>query len=530
MKTRDHILKPFSIACVSLLALGSGVAPKADASQPQVQAVLDSLEHKLTWLDYRIGLEEWDSLTTGESDSLEFFRNLYLEVLGDGETYQALRNRRSALESDFDQRRYDLLYPLLVRTQINLSTTVRQVYDSLADFYSRPWCRLDGRTISIEEARHLSATARRGVDRETAYRAMSDPGELTRQLAARLYRLRNQAARRMGYNDYFSLSAGLVNVEVEEYRHFIDQVDSLTRREYERTLRDLRASMSGDEFEVWDWVDRFRNVREEIDPLLPADGQVTLLDTSLEGLGFDLDNMPIYWRISPEPADAADTRVITVDAPHDIRLVVTLAGGFTGYQELVRAVGDAVNSAESARDSELLARQVHPVWTCAVARLFELFTLDPDWLGQSVGAPPGLQTRVIRAAHAIELLHLRLLLTDARFEYEAYRNADRNLNSLYWDLFVQYTGLPRHDDLAPWAANPDFLSRPLDAYYRLLGRCVAAQNLAYLLNHYGRIHGQTEVGSFLVHNYLRHGARYEWRDLLERATGEPLSIRYLISR
>jgi len=530
MKTRDRIWKPFSIAWVSLLALGSGVAPNADASQPQVQAVLDSLEHKLTWLDYRIGLEEWDSLTTGESDSLQFFRDLYREVLGDEETYQALRNRRSAVEGDFDQRRYDLLYPLLVRTQIDLSTTARQVYDSLADFYSRPWCRLDERTISIEEARRLSTTARRGVDREAAYRAMGDPGELTRQLAARLYRLRNQAARRMGYNDYFSLSAGLVNVEVEEYRRFIDQVDSLTRREYERTVQDLRASMSDDEFEVWDWEDRFRNVQEEIDPLLPAEGQMTLLDTSLEGLDFDLDNLPIYWRVNPQMADAADLKVILVNVPQDIRIVATLAGGLSGYQELMREVGIAVAAAKSGQDSQLLARKVHPVWTHAIARLFELFTLDPGWLGQAVGAAPGLQTRVIRAAHASELLQLRLLLTSARFEYEAYRNADRDLNSLYWDLFVQYTGLPRHDDLSPWAADPGFLERPLDAYYRLLGRCVAAQNLAYLVNHYGRIYNQAEVGSFLVHNYLRHGARYEWRDLLERATGEPLSIRYLISR
>jgi hypothetical protein len=113
------------------------------------------------------------------------------------------------------------------------------------------------------------------------------------------------------------------------------------------------------------------------------------------------------------------------------------------------------------------------------------------------------------------------------FEYEAYRSPNRDLNSLYWNLFEKFTDMPRHDDLTPWAAREELVSKPLDSHSRLLARIIAVQTKSYLEDNYGSIVGNPEIKSFLVQNIFRFGNRYPWQELLERGTGEPLSPAYL---
>jgi hypothetical protein len=124
---------------------------------------------------------------------------------------------------------------------------------------------------------------------------------------------------------------------------------------------------------------------------------------------------------------------------------------------------------------------------------------------------------------------LRLQLVDLMFEYEGYKNPHRDLNELYWGLFERYMLLPRHDDIKPWAATIELIDRPLALHNDLLGRIIAAQTLAYLRRTSGVVVGNAETRSFLVQNYFRFGSRYDWRELLQRGTGESLNPKYLLA-
>lgn len=517
MKAAWTLLVVLIVGCFSLPGKGKA-ADTDDAS-----AVLDSIEVKLGWIDYRLGLEKWQQFETGDADSLAFYRELRRLVVCNGANYERLRNRRSRLQSEVERRRYDLIFPVLVRAQIDNGNTIRGLYDSLAAFYSGPWCELNGQPISVEAAHRVVASSRRGTQRKLAFRTTADPGENIEQQLARLFRLRNQTARRMGYNDYFSLSADLGRFEVAEYRRQIDRIDSATRSAYDRIAKELSPSVEPEALELWDWEQRFSNTLTDADRYFPADSQMVFLRRLMAGVGFNLDRLPIYWLVESDSTAEGRVETIAVKPPHDIRIVVNLADGLEAYRRLLGAVGLGVQAALSAQESDLLSQAVDPVWSQAVSILFGKLGLLPSGLQSHTGMPAGLVARVALAGRAIDLLRLRLLLLDARFEYEAYRNPSQNLNRLYWDLSDEYTGLPRHDDLSPWAGKQEYVVQPLAFYHRLLGACAAAQNLNYIEKHYYRIGSNPELGSFLTHNYFRFGARYDWHDLVERATGEPLS-------
>jgi len=523
-----------SILLISLLTAGMvfGSLSCRDENQPaagrlDVGTAIDSLETKLGWVAYRTNLERWHRAGEQDDDSLDFFMQLRRDVVAKSHVYEALRGCRPQLAKDVDLRRFDIVYPVVVHSQIDDSRLIRGLRDSLIAFYDQPWCQWEGSSVSPEFLQTVVLSTGGKSSREAAYRTMSNPGEAVAQQLARLFRLRNQATRRMGYNDYFSLTIDLAGSETASYLQFLDAVDSVTRGPYNDLADELQASIGTEPLEVYDWESRFGRTMTEADALFPVDSQKVYLKRFAAGLGFDIDRLPIYWRTAKDNV-AGDRSVALVVAPgHDVRIVARLTDGIQSYASLVRAFALALRGVLVVQESDLLARTVDPAWSEGIATLFERLAVETEWLQSITSVFRDLHVRLVRAEQAIKLLRLRLLLVEARLEYDAYRNPGKNLNDRYWDLFEEYVGLPRHDDLTPWAGNKAFVQQPLAAYYQLLGECVAAQNLNYLSSHYDRIVNNKELGSFLTHSYFRFGARYDWRELIERATDQKLSPDYL---
>jgi peptidyl-dipeptidase A len=138
--------------------------------------------------------------------------------------------------------------------------------------------------------------------------------------------------------------------------------------------------------------------------------------------------------------------------------------------------------------------------------------------------------RYIAAKQERGIIYLRTTLMRLYFEYEAYSNPNRDLNKLYWNLFEKYLKLPRHDEIKPWAAIIHYTTHPVYLHNYLIADIIAAQTINFLKRNYGTVVDNPMVGSFLVQNYFRFGSRYDWRELLERGTGERLNPKYLINR
>jgi len=512
---------------MSLVGCRETVSEKAPEN---VHAALDRIESQLTWVDFRLGQETWREYARGWSDSLDFFRALRASVLEDRVLTSSDAAVQAQLTDEQDRRRYQLLRRQAVTSGLDQGETVRPLRDSLDAFFSHPWCHLNDRAITPEEVVFIMTTEKRRAERESAYRALTSPGQETADQMARLFRVRNQVARRHGYNDYLSYLSSLYGWDTPAYVDLLSRLDSLTAAPYRRLLEELRAGFEEGNFDVWDWENRFSNTLTDAGDYFPVDSQLNMARHSFAAMGFDLDKMPIYVTVIPAADGRPDVRTIPVRVPSDIRVVARLTPGIASLRALLRGLGQAVHMASVGQESELLARGSAPVWRDGLEMFFGRLPLQAEWLTQYGHVPGSLAERFIRASDAIDLLNLRLLLVDAHFELEAYRSADRDLNQLYWHLYGEYTGLPHHQDLTPWAARPEYIASPLESRDRLLARMVAAQTRAYLVDRFNTTVDSPEIGSFLVYSFYRFGGRYDWLEMFERATDRSLSPTVLVSR
>ena len=83
-------------------------------SEQSVLTVLDSLEHKLVWLDHRLASERWVYQTEGAADSLEFFERLHNHVVSNPTDFDVLRRGSRLLTDEVDQRRAELILSRLL--------------------------------------------------------------------------------------------------------------------------------------------------------------------------------------------------------------------------------------------------------------------------------------------------------------------------------------------------------------------------------------------------------------------------------
>ncbi|MFH1970695.1 MAG: hypothetical protein ABIJ53_10305, partial [Verrucomicrobiota bacterium] len=388
-------------------------------------------------------------------------------------------------------------------------------------FYSSAWCHTGGRTLAPEDACQLMYTNNREVDREAAYRAAADPGEEPAALMARLLRMRNQTAKRYGYNDYLGLVSGTTPLDKGMYAEFLERVDDETRTAFEAYQQDNNVQ------QIWNWAASVREALADLDARMPVDSQKTLLTRTLAGWGFEVDDYPVYFHLTEDQQRSAYADVLVIDAPEDIRIVGNLRPGLASFQHLIEAAGLALSIAETRAERSAFARFDDPAWHFGITSFFRQMTSTESWLTGVLGLTDAQATRAREALGVVRLLEIRGLLVDAAFEYEAYSSGNREPNELYWQLFERYLRLTAHKELQPWAGQRRFLTEPLSSLAELQGRAIAAQTISYLQNRYGDLAGNPDVRSFLVENYFRFGSRYHWRELVERGTGEDLNPKYL---
>ena len=495
----------------------------------RVRLVLDSLEHKLNWLNYRLAREKWTQAVAGEADSLTFYENLRDYVLSDMSTFNVLNRGENLLRDEEDSRRLELVRSRFLVDIVESQGNIKKLCDSLNDLEKSYEPEFMGDQKTVSEILEVLNNNKNRTNREMAYRVRYEIGQSMESRLERLYRLRNQEARKTGYNNYLALLFGREEFKIEETESLLKNLDSLTANSYLTVIEKIRGALSVGETEIWDIPYYFSGVFNEFDHYFPADSQIEYVATGFAELGFILKKLPVYLNLETVPGALSDIHSMVIKSPYDQRVAGKVGDGFEGNKTLVKNIGRALYSANIAQEQPLFNYPLDNPWTAAMENIFALIAEDVTWLQKYVPVPAGLIERYHAARQEWNLVNLRLSLVNLEFELEAYKNPRRDLNKVYWDIFEKYTSLPRHDDLKPWATDLNYVNQPLAYQNLLLADIIAAQTLAYLEKNNGTVVGNHETRSFLNQNYFRFGSRYHWRELIQRGTGEELNPRYLLS-
>jgi peptidyl-dipeptidase A len=158
---------------------------------------------------------------------------------------------------------------------------------------------------------------------------------------------------------------------------------------------------------------------------------------------------------------------------------------------------------------------------------------EASWLrdvaGLDAGEADALDAALRRRRAAETLVFVRWVLVMTSFERAFYADPEADLSRTWWELVSRHQLLTPPDGRGEpdWAAKIHVASAPVYYHTYLYGHLVAAQIHAALEAQVGCLVGRSQAGDFLAERVFRPGQSVRWDELVERATGAPLTATHL---
>jgi len=225
----------------------------------------------------------------------------------------------------------------------------------------------------------------------------------------------------LGYPTVQAFSADLRMADLTALKRDADDLlsrtDSLYRAAMDRELRTELGLPLADARRAD--IPRF-NRSPDLDAFFPADKMVARLETTLRGLGIDLEKQPNI-RIDDKQLPSKNPRAVCfpVQVPSDVRLSLKPIGGVADYRALFHEAGHAEHYAHTTATQFEFQQLGDNSATEAYAFLLEGLIDDPLWLADNAGLTGRKLDDFVRASAVKKLYLLRRYAGKLLFELGA---------------------------------------------------------------------------------------------------------------
>jgi peptidyl-dipeptidase A len=525
-----------TIMAVIMTASGHPVEQFLDAFVPQVERKSKQAT-QAAWL-----LE-----TTGSSDAADLKADLDFEtrlLFNDQTTYEKLLewDKDPSLNDPLLKRQLNVLIRAFKQNQIPkpLLEEIAQKEAFLSMSYANFRPEIEGRTLSENEILEIMKKERNPQKRQIAWEASKRIGDVLAPQILDLVRLRNQAARSLGYQDYFQMQLDLQEVDREWLLSLLEELAQRSDSSYSKTLDYIEAAqvqrfkVSRDELGPWAWDDPFCQKdpldSEDLDSLVDTIDIVKTCTDFYSKMGFDVQ--PILRRsdMFERPGKNQHAFCIHIDRRGDVRTLNNVQPSMRWLETVLHELGHAVYELGFEENLPWLLREPpHMIPTEAMALMAGRQAHRYEALRQLVGDDESKKSLMLKADQGLQrhqLIFSRWVLVMTYFESELYRNPEQDLNRLWWQLVEKYQKIHPHKNREgshDWAAKYHIGLAPVYYYSYLLGEMFASAIEEKLAEKTGsNILDSKEVGHFLGEKLFSPGNRMNWRDLAHYTTGNEL--------
>jgi peptidyl-dipeptidase A len=514
-------------------------------------------------LSERANLAYWDAATTGEAQDYERVKKLQLEIrriYSNRQDFAFLKNLRGAgaVKDVRLARQLDKLYlaylqnqvePGLLEMIVDLDNKIQQKYNTFRG-------TIDGQEVTMSDIYTILTTEKDCRRRELAWRASKQVGDAIVADLIQLVKLRNEAARKLGFDNYHSLSIIVGEQDPEELDRIFAQLDRLTAAPYagmKDELDRILANIYGiapEDLMPWHYHDPFF----QRTPLVYAvdfdvfykDHDVRQLATQFyAGVGLPVDDIlarsDLYDREGKYPHAFSHD----VDRRGDVRILCNLQNTERWMETILHELGHAIYSKyHDPNEPWLLREPAHSFTTEGIAVLFGRLSRNAAWMHDMLGLSQVEYEEIDKVSWKYtqfgQILFARWAMVMYYFEKQLYADPDQDLNSLWWDLVGKYqlARRPPGPVDAGWASKLHFTTAPCYYHNYMLGELFASQLHHHIVHQVLMLEsdeavsyvGQKKIGDYLCAGVLGPGARYHWNEMIARATGEPLTPEYFVSQ
>jgi peptidyl-dipeptidase A len=506
------------------------------------EELVAACDERLRPLEIAVNRAWWDAQTNANAETERRRAEAELalsDALADQSAYAAILEARdhpgldpllgrmlAVLEESYTPHQIE---PALRREIIDLQT-------SIETRFARHRATIDGAAVDdnaiIDVLRHSDDTAERRAVWEASKTVGAEVAADVRQLA----RLRNDAARRLGYRDHFAMALATTDYDEKRLFQTLDEVDAITAEPFRAMKRRLderlaeRFGVDANEIGPWHYEDPFFQdvpaaVGVDLDPFLTPLDASDLIARTFGGMGLDVHGVLARSDLLPRDGKVQHAFCIDLDRTGDVRVLANVVPGERWTETMLHEFGHAVYFTGVDRELPWLLRTMHLCLTEGVAMRCGHIVQQPDWLRAISGVPEetvaDLAPRLAAARRVALLVFARWVLVMTHFERGLYANPDGPHDAHWWDLVERFQLVPRPKGRhAPdWASKIHIAAAPVYYHNYLYGEMIASQ----LTSTFGSLVGQPEAGAALAARVFAPGASLRWDHLIERATGTPLS-------
>jgi peptidyl-dipeptidase A len=409
-----------------------------------------------------------------------------------------------------------------------------------------------GKPLTDNDIRRILRESRDSAERRAAWEAGKKVGPVVVGDLMKLVDLRNQAARKLGFQNYPLLQLHCSEQSQQQVLGLFDQLDELTREPFHEAKAEIDAALAQNygiratELRPWHYHDPFFQEAPAVLGELPESvyqplDSVKVCRDFYDGIGLPINDVLKRSSLYEKPGKNPHAFSIDINRQGDIRVLENIVPGREWLSTTLHELGHA-NYSKNVPSSlpYLLHTDAHPLCTEGVAMMFERFAQNVDWL-QAVGAKVSDPQRFRIAAAKLRrnrlLVFSRYCQVMFRFEMQLYGNPRQDMNRLWWDLVEKYQEIRRPEgrNQPDFAAKYHLIGAPVYYHNYLLGEMFASQVHHALVrtvlpgvNPAGAIYvGNPAAGQFMKQRVFQPGLTLNWNELTRHATGAPLNAKAL---
>jgi len=515
----------------------------AGAAKEGASTLLDAAEERLRPLHVARSLAWWDAQVdaTEENERRRAATELaWSDALADRELFGALSRNGAGAD-----RRTQVLRNLLLPHQLPepLRARIVELEASVEGRFSRHRGVVRGEEVDDNEIRRILRRSDDPAERREAWEASKTVGAAVADDVRELARLRNEAARSLGYRDWFALALTTDELDESKLLATLAEADRVTREPFFRWKGALderlaaRFGCSSADLRPWHYADPFfQEVPVEgavdLDPLLEGADVVALARRTFDGLGLgdEADGILARSDLYPRAGKSQHAFCIDVDRAGDVRVLANVVADHEWAETMLHELGHGVYDLGFDGGLPWLLRATHLVTTEASALLCGGLADERPWLERVLGVGrregEGLESSLRAARAAKLLLFTRWVLVMTGFERALYADPDADLDRTWWELVARFQRVTPPEDRArpDWAAKLHVAVAPVYYHTYLYGNFVALQLRESLETAAGGFVDRPEAGAFLREHLFAPGQSVRWDRLVERASGAPLSV------
>lgn len=547
-------MKRTIILFIAVVTVLGSCTSKQEKMENRMRTFISSYETAVIPLYKESALSSWDANVTGNDEA--WARNekasvAFISYFTDKKAFAELKElKESGLVKDpLLSRQLEVIYNQFLSGQVDTSLLAEQVRmeTEITKKFNSFRAEVNGKMLSDNEVEDILRNSTNSAELQAAWEGHKKIGPVMADDIITLVRHRNKIAKELGFSNFHQMSLELSGQDPEEVTRIFDELDSLTRGTFATLKSEIdgyyskRYGIPTADIMPWHYQNRYFQEAPEIysvdfDSYYADKDPVNLAASYYASIGLPVDSILVRSDLYEKPGKNQHAFSTDIDREGDVRTLDNIRPDSYWMNTILHELGHGVYSYYNDRALPFAIRDAaHTFTTEAVANFFGRYATDPAWM-QYMGIIDSKEAEKINkdAFNAFRLQQLvfsRWAQVMYRFEKAMYENPDQDLNQLWWDMVEKYQMMkePAGRDMPDWATKIHVALYPCYYHNYLLGELLASQFSAYITGTVVKDNTGEDmkaVGEFFKTRVFMPGMRYEWNEMIERATGEKLTAKY----